>query len=258
MEDDDEENNDDDEVEDEAMESEDEDEILYEEFEQTPLPTPNRVRSQVRKLMTEKGLKVKDVQALIGERPGLAWQKFMNGKYKDQSWAYSNDAFRKAAFFFWKGKRLGKSGKLATMSKNAKETLPDISNTATDGKTYLTPAECRKALEAIFKKYELTQGKLAKLIGENPTTIGRFRSDGGEFGGSEKSCYHTLAEFCEKIRIVTNTKKSRKRLAIEAEGADIPYLGDDGKGRYLVVAGMSLYKAKDSIGRSVVKCRRTG
>lgn len=255
----DEEERDDDDDEDEARESEDEDEILYEEFEQTVLPTPNRVRAQLRKLITDKGLKVKEAQALIGESPGPSWQKFMNGKYKDQSWAYSNDAFRKAAFFFWKEKRLGKSGKLVTMvRKNAKEALPNLSNATTDGKTYSTPAECRKSLVAIFKKYDLTHSKLAKMIGENPTMVGRFMSDSGEFGGSEKSCYHTLADFCEQIRIVTGAKKSRKRLAIEAEGRDIPYLGDDGKKRYLVVSGMSLYKARDDCGRSIVKCRRTG
>merc|ERR1712228_1111552 len=75
---------------DEIMESddEDEDEALYDEFRQTPMPTPNRVRTQLRKLITDKGLKVKEIQALIGERPGPAWNKFMNGKYKDQSWAY--------------------------------------------------------------------------------------------------------------------------------------------------------------------------
>lgn len=239
-------------------EDEEDDEELYQEFEQTALPTPNRVRAQVRKLITDKGLKVKEVQELIGEGPGPAWQKFMNGKYKDQSWAYSNDAYRKAAFFFWKEKRLGKNGKLAaTAKKSAKTHLPDLSNITTDGKTYLTPAECRKSLLAIFKKFELTQSKLAKMTGENSAMVGRFMADGGEFGGSEKGCYHSLADFCERVRIATGAKKSRKRLAIEAEGRQVPYLGDDARARYLVPAGTSLYKARDAIGRPVVKSQRT-
>ena len=43
-------------------------------------------------------------------------------------------------------------------------------------------------------------------------------ASGGEFGGAEKCCHHALAQFCEKVRIATGSKKSRKRLAIEAQG----------------------------------------
>jgi len=236
--------------------SDDEDEELYEEFRQTPAATPNSVRSRMRKLITEKGLKVKDIQALIGERPGPAWNKFMNGKYKDQSWAYSNDAYRKAAFFLFKEKRLGKGGRLAGMAKkDTKMDLPDLSQVLTDGKTYLTPTECRRSLLGIFKKYSLTQSKLARMISQNAVMVGRFMTDSGEFGGSEKSCYHAIADFCEKMRIATGAKKSRKRLAIDAEGRDCPYLGDDGKRRYVVTAGTNLLLARDAIGRQIVRCQ---
>ena len=83
-------------------------------------------------------------------------------------------------------------------------------------------------------------------------------ADGGEFGGSEKGCYHELANFCEKLRIATGTKKTSKRLAIEAEGRECPYLGDDGSKSYLVMAGSQLFTSRDAIGRQVVKCRRMG
>jgi hypothetical protein len=246
--------------EDETTESEDEDEILYEEFRLSSLPTPNMVRSRIRKLISDKGFKVKDIQSMIGEGPGPAWQKFMNGKYKDPSWAYSNDAYRKAAFFFFKEKRLGSQGKLASVTKchkSSKCALPDLSGITTDGKIYLTPAECRRSLRDIFKKYNVTKDKLAKTIGENPAMVGRFLADGGEFGGSQKSCYHPLSHFCEKVRVATGAAKSRKRLALEAEGREVPYLGDDGSKRYLVTAGTNLYLARDELGRHVVKCQRT-
>ena len=192
-----------------------------------------------------------EIQELIGERPGPCWNKFMKGKHKDQSWAYSNDAYRKAAFFFYKEKRLGAQGKLAHMikktAKNVKAVLPDLSDVPTDGKTYLTPADCRKSLLTTLKKYQLTQGKLAKMIGENPVMVERFMADGGEFGGSDKGCYHPLAHFCEKLRIATGAKKSPKRLAIEAEGRERPYLGADPTKRYVVMAGDSLYRAREKL-----------
>ena len=55
----------------------------------------------------------------------------MNGKCKDPSWAESNSAYRKAAFFFYKEKRLGAQGKLAHNAKKSvksvKNVLPDLS-----------------------------------------------------------------------------------------------------------------------------------
>ena len=222
---------------DDVMESEgeDEDEELYDEFRRAPLPTPDTIRSKVRKLITDKGLKDNEIKALIGLEsveawPGRAWNKFMYGEYKNQSWAYSNDAFRKAAFFFFKEKRLGKNGKLAVMVKaNSKNALPDLANIRTDGKTYLTPAECRKSVLAIFKKFNLTMKKLAKMIDEPEVMVSRFMADGGEFGGNGLVVYHTLADFCEKVRIATRTTKSRKRKAIEAGGRDTAYLKGKGK-----------------------------
>lgn len=179
----------------------------------------------------------------------------MKNEYKDKSWAHSNDVFRKAAFFFYKEKIKGSKGKLAPImkKKSDKVAFPCLSDITTDGKTYLKPSDCRKSLATIFKKYDLTQSKLAKMIGENPVMVGRFLSDGGEFGGSEKSCYHPLAMFCEKVRIATGTKKSRKRLAIEAEGRDQPFLGHDSRKRYLVMQGERLHLARDAAGRSVVR-----
>jgi hypothetical protein len=53
---------------------------MQEDFEQTRLPTPGMVKSRLRKLMTDEGLKVKDIQELIVERSGPCWNKFMNGK----------------------------------------------------------------------------------------------------------------------------------------------------------------------------------
>ena len=99
----------------------------------------------MRKLIADKKFTVKDLQALIGVHqrfsPG-AWSKWMNGKYKDDSWAYSNEAYNAAAFFFWKEKKLGKDGELKTRecgskgkfsaaTKTAKEELPDLSGVET-------------------------------------------------------------------------------------------------------------------------------
>ena len=43
------------------------------------------------------------------------------------------------------------------------------------------------------------------------------------------------------------TKKSPKRLAIEAEGRERPHLGDDGTKKYLVMAGVNLVRGRDEI-----------
>ena len=130
--------------------------------------------------------------------------------------------------------------------------LPELSGVTTDGETYLTPAECGKSLLAIFKKYSFTQGKLAKTIGTNPGNVSHFMASGAEFGGAEKCCYHALAQFCEKVRIATGSKKSRKGLAIEAEGREHPYLGDDGSKRYRVTNGTNLHLRRDELGRHEV------
>ena len=95
------------------------------------------------------------------------------------------------------------------------------------------------------------------MIGTNPGNLSHFMAEGGEFGGSEKCCDRDVAEFCEKVRIATGTKKCLKRLAIEAEGREETFLGNDGKKRDLVKAGTNPYLARDEIGRQVVKCQRT-
>ena len=67
----------------------------------------------------------------------------------------------------------------------------------------------------------------------------------------------TTTQFSEKVRIATGSKKSPKRLAIEVEGRERPYLGDDGTKRYLVMVGDNLVRGRDAIVRHIVKYQRT-
>jgi len=117
----------------------------------------------------------------------------------------------------------------------------------------LTPGEVRKEIAALGKKYDVSQTKLAKMIGENAGTVSAFMSAGGAFGGSDRCCYRPLANFCEKMRIATGKKKSRKRSLIEAEGDAVPFLGNDPRGKYLCFKGDRLVARRDEIGRPVVR-----
>jgi len=246
----------------------------YQEFEACTPPTLAQVRNRVRNMIADMGMEMKEVHSLLGVPPGPEWHKFMTGKYKDPSEAYTNNAFKRAAFFFWKEKRLGKDGKLATLmppdmpprgqseraprvSRSSRPPLPNLMNIETDGHTYITPSEVRKDMYDVFETYDISQARLAKMLGENACMVGRFLADKGEFGGAGKGCYHGLAQFLEKLRIASGTKKSRKRVAIEAEGNPEPFLGDDENKGFYAEHGTRLFFARDEIGRQVVKQQRT-
>ena len=71
---------------------------------------------------------------------------------------------------------MGQQGKLAALPKtkaSTKSALPDLSGATTDGKTWLTPAECRRSLRGVFKKYSITQNQLARMTGQNPAMVSR-------------------------------------------------------------------------------------
>lgn len=261
----------------EDEEVDEEDAELYEEFESCSPPTLSQVRAKVRSLIMDANVRIQDLQRMIGVEPGPDWNKFMNGRYSNPADAYTNNAFKRTAYFFWKEKRLGKAGKLTTLQRDAgvkqppakaarvavtrqrhtgKTPLPDLMHWQSDGKTWLTPEEVRKETIEVFETYDATQGAVAEMINENPCMMGRFLKDKGEFGGSRKGCYHGLAQFLEKLRLATGTPKSRKRLAIEAEDQEEPFLGDDETKGYYADPGTSLFFARDEIGRQVVSQRK--
>lgn len=214
---------------------------------------------KLRNLMTSRKMSAIEVQKLIGCGPS-AWSKLMVGKYKGGvSGAGCNEAYQRGSFFFWKEKKLGKAGQLASLALSipkapTKALFPDISKVKTDGKTYFTPRETRRELLRLKRCYKVTQADFAKLV--RASSIGKFMNSGGEFGGNESESYHGLAQICEKVRIATGRVKSKKRLALEQESGKKrrqPFLGVDPNRRMWMSSDEVAYAAKDKLGRTVIK-----
>eukprot|EP01047_Picozoa_sp_COSAG01_P093011 COSAG01_NODE_24242_length_785_cov_2.968326_2_plen_80_part_00 len=56
-----------------------------------------------------------------------------------------------------------------------------------DAEIYLTPAEVRRGLSDVQKKYECNNTQLAGLLGApNAGAVSRFMVSGGEFGGKDQ------------------------------------------------------------------------
>eukprot|EP00931_Biecheleriopsis_adriatica_P022341 TRINITY_DN14381_c0_g1_i1.p1 TRINITY_DN14381_c0_g1~~TRINITY_DN14381_c0_g1_i1.p1 ORF type:complete len:230 (+),score=3.03 TRINITY_DN14381_c0_g1_i1:78-767(+) len=126
--------------------------------------TPTQVRAKVRKLINKRGMKVKDIQELMGKPSG--WGKFMNGSsYRDPSSgaALCNEAYNAASFFFWCEKN-GHS-RLPPATKPQKPCLPDISGIKVKKLPLVHITKTQNALKRIYKKYGLTHAKVSRLIG---------------------------------------------------------------------------------------------
>jgi len=87
-----------------------------------------------------------------------------------------------------------------------------------------------------------------------------FCKAGGEFGGEGNQAYHPAADLVEKFRIAQGKAKSKKRMALEEEmksgrgGRDgQPFLGVNPDQKFLCLASSRPVKAKDELGRTVVK-----
>ena len=80
--------------------------------------------------------------------------------------------------------------------------------------------------------------------------LGRFLSQGGEFGGEEMEFYRPCALFCEKVRVFENRPKSKKRKALDEEAqatGRAPFLGLNPNKKYWMGPGMGF--KKDELGR---------
>ena len=101
-------------------------------------------------------------------------------QYKDQWAATQNGTYFAAAYFFFREKKLGKLALGKTRAHGAATAaaagggstagaaaalppIPDVSGIETDGETYLTPAETRKALREALKKHGESVATLARL-----------------------------------------------------------------------------------------------
>jgi len=238
---------------------------LYEQWEDDDtkkMPTPNTLRGQIRKFLATTGCKITAFQKIIDVN-GNSYNKYMNGKYKDQWSATANSTYRSAAYFFWREKKLGKKN-LATQwsaSQPAKTALPDVSDVQLGSNDiYLTPQEVRKELSSLMSTYACTQGSIAKAVGAvNANAMSRFMSAGGEFGGRDMDFYDLAALYLEKLRVKLNKPKSKKRKAIEAEVAQNPgkrpFLGVDTSQKVWCFAGAVPCKGKDELGRTVLQFR---
>jgi hypothetical protein len=184
-----------------------------------------------------------------------------------------------AAYFFFPEKKLGPNALGKTRSHVKASTsaasvgaavgsgsallppIPDLSTTETDGITFLTPGETRKALREALKKHGESVAILTRLAAVPYQSFNNFMKASGEFGGNENQAYHPAATLAEKLRIATGKPKTKKRKALEAEmevGAGNPRtggpnLGLDPNGKYLVLPGAGL--AKDSLGRYTISYR---
>eukprot|EP00929_Paragymnodinium_shiwhaense_P029859 TRINITY_DN17036_c1_g1_i7.p2 TRINITY_DN17036_c1_g1~~TRINITY_DN17036_c1_g1_i7.p2 ORF type:complete len:202 (+),score=40.67 TRINITY_DN17036_c1_g1_i7:177-782(+) len=194
-----------------------------------------------------------------------AYNRFMNGKYKNEWSAAENSTFGAATSFFRQEEKLGKNavGKVRAKKKSGKPELPDVSDVVTDGLTWLTPGEVRKEMAKLTKDFKTSIAALARLAGCNNQTFGIFSGAKGDWGGSKSDAYRSAADLVEKVRIALKKPKGRKRVALEAEHADAvacgrrgqPFLGHDPSTRFICFAHDHPYLARDELGRKVVKYR---
>lgn len=234
----------------------------YHEFEDefygAKAPSPNALRGQIRRFLQNTGMKVGEFQNIIGVA-GAPYNRFMNGKYKNQWSATENQTYRAAAYFMFREKKLGKNsiGKRLKASAPAKPPVPDLSAVSLEDSTvYLTPIEVRKGLQQVQKTYACNNKQLADALGApNSNAVSRFMSAGGEFGGRDQDMYSLGAHFLEKLRVHQGKPKSKKRRALEADtpAGKKPFLGVDSTQKFWAHKDDVLVKKKDALGRTVVE-----
>ena len=245
--------------------------------------SPQALRGKIRKFLETYNVAVTSFQKVIGVN-AASYSKFMNGKYKDAWAATSNGTYWNAGYFFWSDEKLGQKDSIikklkasASAAEKAgdgavggagggaggaagkKPPLPDVSAiTLNSSDVYLNPKEVRAEVSALKTRYKCTNAELAKAVWPekaastaNPAAaVGRFLSQGGEFGGEEMDFYRPCALFCEKMRVFENRPKSKKRKALEEEAEETgraPFLGLNPNKKYLMAPGMGF--KKDELGR---------
>jgi len=225
------------------------------------MPSPNVLKGQIRKFLASSGCKITAFQKIIGVNSN-SYNKFMNGKYKDQWSATANSTYSSAAYFFWREKKVGKTksiGALWSSDQPARPALPDVSSVVPDSSDiYLTPQEVRKELSSLCGSYACTQADIAKAAGApNANSMSRFMSAGGEFGGQDQDFYSMAALYVEKMRVHLGKPKSKKRKALEQEQqpGKRPFLGVDVAQKVWCMAGAVPCKCKDDLGRTVFNFR---
>ena len=225
------------------------------------MASPNVLRGQIRKFLASTGCKITAFQKIIGVN-GNSYNKFMNGKYKDQWSATANSTYSSAAYFFWREKKMGKNksiGALWSSAQPARPALPNVSSVVLESsEIYLTPQEVRKELSNLSGTYACTQADIAKAAGApNANAMSRFMSAGGEFGGQDQDFYSMAARYVEKLRVQLGKPKSKKRKALEQEQqpGKRPFLGVDTSQKVWCFAGSEPCKGKDDLGRTVFNFR---
>ena len=194
-----------------------------------------------------------------------SYNRFMNGKYKDQWSATSNNTYDAGSYFLYREKKAGKQSFAALHSSKtaasgggatAKVSLPDVSGVVLeDFQVFLTPIEVRKEIQRVLATYKCSQSDIAKAAGApNGGAVSRFMAKGGEFGGKDMDFYEAGAEFLEKLRIKENKPKSKKRKAIEAETrpGKKPFLGHDPNQKVWCFADETPQHTRDALGRLVI------
>ena len=122
-----------------------------------------------------------------------SYNRFMNGKYKDQWSATSNNTYDAGSYFLYREKKAGKQSFAALHSSKtaanggggtAKVSLPDVSGVVLeDFQVFLTPIEVRKEIQRVLATYKCSQSDIAKAAGApNGGAVSRFMAKGGEFG----------------------------------------------------------------------------
>lgn len=230
--------------------------------------TPNQVRARIRTFLQKTEVKITEFQGMLGVN-GNSYNRFMNGKYKDQWNAAENQTYDAATRFFIKEDKLGKQavGKLrakpSAKKSGGSSQLPEIQGISTDGLTYLTPGETRRELGKVTKEFNTSVAQLARLAGVPAQSANKFMKAGGDFGGVDNQVYHPFAELVEKFRIACKKPKSKKRQSLENEvaagrvGEDgHPFLGVDPRGKTWCFAGDRPVISRDDLGRKVIEYQR--
>mmetsp|Transcript_110791 Transcript_110791/g.203100 ORF Transcript_110791/g.203100 Transcript_110791/m.203100 type:complete len:312 (-) Transcript_110791:83-1018(-) len=226
--------------------------------------TPNQLRARIRKLLQQTDIKITEFQHMLSVNAN-SYNRFMNGKYKNQWSAAENQTYDAASRFFLREEKLGKKaiGKVRAKSNSKtgnSEAFPDISTITTDGLTYLTPGETRQELSKMLKQYKTSLAALARFAGVPYQSFCLFYKAGGEFGGVDNQAYRPAADLIEKVRVACKKPKSKKRLGLEAEVAagrvkrdGQPFLGSNPDGKFLCLPGERPFMARDALGRKVVQ-----
>ena len=234
--------------------------------------SPQALRGKIRTFLQKYNVTATSFQKVIGVNANT-YGTFMTGKYKHASSAMGNGTYWNAGYFFWSDEQLNQQDSIikklkasASAAEKAgdgaagkKPPLPDVSAIQLESDdVYLKPKEVRAEVSALKTKYKCTNADLAKAVwpekaaatSQPGAPVGRFLSQGGEFGGEEMEFYRPCALFCEKVRVFENRPKSKKRKALEEEAqatGRAPFLGLNPNKKYWMGPGMGF--KKDELGR---------